>query len=178
MFIDAPSIVIIGRPSASLAEKITKEHKELLEATKAHLGAEGLAAKEAELEKAQKENDREIPESMITGFPISDAGKIDWIPVESGVNAIDGTPTKDGKVQEYLDQVGDKLPYFVHYSHVQSNFISIRAIIDTTVLPAELMPYVIVERYGFPKLTPDPPAMSRSMKPRCLLLRYSVRTVC
>ena len=140
LFVDAPSIVIIGRPSASLAEKITKEHKALLEATKAHLGAEGLAAKEAELEKAQKENDREIPESMITGFPISDAGKIDWIPVESGINAIDGTPSKNGKVQEYLDQDGDKLPYFVHYSHVQSNFISIRAIIDTTVLPADLMP--------------------------------------
>lgn len=142
LFIDNPSIVIIGRPSASLAEKITKEHAELLEATKARLRPEGLAAKEAELDKAQKENDREIPESMITGFPISDAGKIDWIPVESGVNAIDGTTAnaKAGEVQEHLDKDGDKLPYFVHYSHVQSNFISIRAIIDTTVLPAELMP--------------------------------------
>lgn len=79
---------------------------------------------------------------MITGFPISDAGKIDWIPVESGVNVIDGTAGKAGKVQEYLDQDGEKLPYFVHYSHVQSNFITIRAIIDTTVLPSELMPYV------------------------------------
>jgi Zn-dependent M16 (insulinase) family peptidase len=104
------------------------------------LGPESLTAKEAELEKAQKENDREIPESMITGFPISDAGKIDWIPVESGVNTIDGTTPKSGEVQKHLDQDGEKLPYFVHYSHVQSNFISIRAIIDTTVLPAELMP--------------------------------------
>jgi hypothetical protein len=84
---------------------------------------------------------------MITGFPISDAGKIDWIPVESGVNAIDGTAAKAGKVQEYLDQDGGKLPYFVHYSHVQSNFITIRAIIDTTVLPSELMPYVPVESH-------------------------------
>ncbi|KAJ9111193.1 hypothetical protein QFC20_002687 [Naganishia adeliensis] len=142
LFIDSPSIVIVGQPSASLAEKITKEHAELLEATKAKLGPEGLAAKAAELEKAQKENDREIPEEMITGFPISDAAKIDWIPVESGVNAIDGTVAKAGEVQEYLDQDGDKLPFFVHYSHVQSNFITIRAIIDTTVLPSELMPYV------------------------------------
>lgn len=77
---------------------------------------------------------------MLTGFPISDAGKIDWIPVESGFNAIDGAIAKTGKVQEHLDRDGDKLPYFVHYSHVESNFISIRTIIDTTVLPAELMP--------------------------------------
>jgi Zn-dependent M16 (insulinase) family peptidase len=140
MFMDSRSIVIIGRPSASLAEKISKGHAELLEATKARFGPEGLAAKEAELEKARKENDREIPESIFTGFPISDAGKIDWIPVESGVNTIDETTDKTGEVQKQLDQDGDKLPYFVHYSHVQSNFVSIRAMIDTTALPAELMP--------------------------------------
>jgi Zn-dependent M16 (insulinase) family peptidase len=140
LFVDNPSIVIIGRPSASLADKVTKQHAELLEATKTRLGPEGLAAKEVELEKAQKENDREIPESMITGFPISDAGKIDWIPVESGVNTIDGTTPKSGEVQKHLDQDGEKLLYFVHYSHVQSNFITIRAIIDISGLPAELMP--------------------------------------
>ncbi|KAJ9110677.1 hypothetical protein QFC19_001506 [Naganishia cerealis] len=142
LFVDNPSIVIIGKPSAALAEKITKEQADLLEATKARLGPQGLEAKAAELAQAQQENDREIPEKMITDFPISDAGKIDWIPVESGVNTVDAQATKSGKVQTYLDQDGDKLPYFVHYSHVQSNFINIRAIIDTTKLSAELMPYV------------------------------------
>ncbi|KAJ9101136.1 hypothetical protein QFC21_003354 [Naganishia friedmannii] len=142
LLVDNPSIVVIGKPSAALADKITKEQADLLEATKARLGPEGLETKAAELALAQKENDREIPDRMITEFPISDAAKIDWIPVESGVNAVDGHATKLGKVQAHLDQDGDKLPYFVHYSHVQSNFINIRAIIDTTKLSPELMPYV------------------------------------
>lgn len=140
MLVNNPSIVVIGKPSAALADKITKEQADLLEATKARLGPEGLEAKAVELAQAQKENDREIPEKMITDFPISDAAKIDWIPVESGVNTVDGSATKSGKVQAHLDQDGDKLPYFVHYSHVQSNFINIRAIIDTTKLSPDLMP--------------------------------------
>ncbi len=48
------------------------EDKARVQARKAELGEEGLSKKAKELEKAQEENDRPIPDNMITDFPISD----------------------------------------------------------------------------------------------------------
>lgn len=70
--VDEPSITVIGKPSAALAEKLAKEAKEHLAATKEKLGEAGLKKKGEELDEAQKENDRPIPDEMITDFPISD----------------------------------------------------------------------------------------------------------
>lgn len=70
--VNEPSITVIGRPSAALAEKIARQTKEHLAQTKEKLGEAGLKKKAEELEVAQKDNDRPIPAEMITDFPISD----------------------------------------------------------------------------------------------------------
>jgi Zn-dependent M16 (insulinase) family peptidase len=51
------------------------EDKARVERRKAELGEEGLAKKAKELEEAQEENDRPIPDNMITDFPISDVSR-------------------------------------------------------------------------------------------------------
>lgn len=139
--IENPSVVVVGKPSAVLAEKIADENKERLQKRKADLGEEGLKAKAEIMEKAQAENSTPIPEKMITEFPMFDASTIDWIPVESAVNSVDAKASSKA-VQKHIDADGEKLPYFIHFSHVHSNFVTIRAVFDTTKLPSELLPYV------------------------------------
>jgi Zn-dependent M16 (insulinase) family peptidase len=72
-FVDQPCVSIVGKPSAAMVEKISRQAKERLETTKSGLGEAGLKKKAEELKAAQTENDRPIPSDMITNFPISDA---------------------------------------------------------------------------------------------------------
>jgi len=55
-----------------MVDKISRQAKERLESTKSALGEAGLKQKAEELQSAQTENDRPIPNNMITDFPISD----------------------------------------------------------------------------------------------------------
>jgi Zn-dependent M16 (insulinase) family peptidase len=74
-FVDQPCISIVGKPSAAMVEKISQQAKERLASTKTALGEAGLKRKGDELAAAQKENDRPIPDNMITDFPISDVSQ-------------------------------------------------------------------------------------------------------
>lgn len=58
-----------------MVEKISQQAKERLASTKTALGEAGLKRKADELAAAQKENDRPIPDNMITDFPISDVSQ-------------------------------------------------------------------------------------------------------
>lgn len=89
--VDEPSITVIGKPSAALAEKLAQESKERLAGTKEKLGEAGLKKKGEELDVAQEENDRPIPAEMITDFPISDVSHIghceDYEPADIGMQS-------------------------------------------------------------------------------------------
>lgn len=130
--IENPAVVVVGKPSAALAERIQEENKERLEKRKNELGPEGLEARAEAVAKAQEENAKPIPEKMITDFPMFDASTIDWIPVEG---------QKSTAVQDHINGDGE-LPYFVHFAHVASNFVTVRATLDTTKLPSDLLPFV------------------------------------
>ena len=71
-FVSAPSLTVIGKPSAALADRIEKEEKARLEAQRKELGEEGLKKNEKVLEDAMKESNEPIPAEMLTGFPIPD----------------------------------------------------------------------------------------------------------
>ena len=75
-FVDQPCVSIVGKPSAAMVDKISEQAKERLASTKASLGETGLQRKADELAAAQKENDRPIPDNMITDFPISDVSRV------------------------------------------------------------------------------------------------------
>lgn len=140
--VQQPCLTIVGKPSAPMVDQVSKASKELLENTKKSLGETGLKIKADELEAAQQENDRPIPEDMLTSFPISDASQIDWIPVESAVNPVASFGNASPRVQARIDLEGSQLPYSVHYAHVASNFVIVRATFDAAQLPADLMPYL------------------------------------
>ncbi|KAL8292284.1 hypothetical protein RQP46_001750 [Phenoliferia psychrophenolica] len=135
-YVNAHSVTIIGRPSASLADKIEKDEKDRVAETVAKLGPDGLAALAAKVDAAQKDNDRAIPPEMIKQFAVPDVTKIDWIKVESARSAgvakaglTAEASASSGAVQRHVDADGVQLPLFVQFDHIQSNFIEISIVL-------------------------------------------------
>lgn len=69
-FVSAPSITVVGKPSAALAAKIEADEKVRLEAQRVELGEEGLKKKAEELKLAQTFNEREIPKEVLESFEV------------------------------------------------------------------------------------------------------------
>ncbi|KAK4055201.1 hypothetical protein OIV83_000481 [Microbotryomycetes sp. JL201] len=128
---DAPSVTIIGQPSAALADKLEREEKARISANKVRYGEEGLAKLAKEIEDAQAENDKEIPSQVISQFKVPDVKGIQWINVESarsrGVAYEDGMPANE--VQEHVDADGVDLPLFVQFDHINSQFIEVSVVL-------------------------------------------------
>ncbi|TYJ56451.1 hypothetical protein B9479_002854 [Cryptococcus floricola] len=143
-FVSAPSVTIVGKPSAALSAKIEKDEKERVDKRKAELGEEKLKELEKKLEEAKKASDVPPPSEMIKDFPITDPNGLTWIPVETALNTAVGDNAKSdqGKVQKIIDQDGEKLPYQAHFSSVESNFVTVMALFDTINLPIHLKPYL------------------------------------
>ncbi|KDN42524.1 hypothetical protein K437DRAFT_269392 [Tilletiaria anomala UBC 951] len=150
-FVDGARLVVIGRPSALLADKLRADTKELVESRKKELGEAGLQKLEEKLELAKKENDKEFPSDMLSRFKIPGVDSIQWISVGTARNlptAKSPMPPSaniselDRKVQAHVDADGASLPFFVQFDHVTSAFLTVSLIFSTANLSAELRPHI------------------------------------
>jgi Zn-dependent M16 (insulinase) family peptidase len=144
------SITTIGKPSAKLSAEIEKTEKERVAEQKAKFGEDGLKKLAEELEAAKQESDKPIPEEMLTAFPATKPSDLTWIPVETAINKApnDAVQSDNGAVQAYIDADGTPLPYQTHFAQVASNFVLVNAVLDTTKIAKELLPYVAVFRWA------------------------------
>ncbi len=152
-FRDSSRLVVIGRPSASLADKLRADTEKLVESRRKEMGDEGLKKLEGKLEEAKKENDKDIPQDMLSKFRIPGVESIQWIAVGTGRNiptpnsasvatSIDAPSELDRQVQAHIDADGEALPFFIQYDHVSSAFLNVSLIFSTANLDAELRPYL------------------------------------
>lgn len=122
-FIDAASIVVCGKPSASLAKKLEKDEKARLATQIKRLGPKGLEEAEKELEAAKAEHDVPIPTEILKSFPVPDVKSIVWIPVQSvqevGTGRKAGRAPSSTELSKHIESDGSPLPFFVQYDHVQ-----------------------------------------------------------
>lgn len=156
-FVDNPRLVVVGRPSSALSDKLKADTKALEEERRQKLGESGLKKLEEQLEEAKKQNDRPIPDEMLKQFKIPDTESIKWIPVGTAQVLPTSTPQSakgetsaygmqvhntvddlDRKIQAHVDADPARLPYFVQFDHVSSAFVSISLVFSTTDLPKEL----------------------------------------
>ncbi|SPO29441.1 related to metalloprotease 1 [Ustilago trichophora] len=155
-FIDNPRLVVVGRPSSALSDKLKADTKALEEKRRKELGADGLKKLEEQLEAAKKENDRPIPDEMLKQFKIPSTDSIKWIPVGTaqvlptaehvkkgevtayGMKVQNTADDLDKQIQAHVDADQAALPYFVQFDHVSSAFVSISLVFATTDLPKEL----------------------------------------
>lgn len=120
-YVDPPSIVVCGQPSAAMAEKLEKDEKARIAAQVKKLGPEGLEAAAKLLEKAKAQHDKPIPDDIIKAFPVPDVKSISWIPVQSAHEKGKGKANfaKDSKLRKHIEGDGDPLPFFIGFDHVQ-----------------------------------------------------------
>lgn len=127
-FVHPKRIVVRGKPSAAVAERIEKEEKARIAKQKKALGPEGLAKKAKELEEAKAEHDKPIPPEILKSFPVPDVKTISWIPVHSVQQAGTGRRSRAGvenDVSRHVNDDGTSLPFFVQYDHVKVRVSSI-----------------------------------------------------
>ncbi|KAG5654101.1 hypothetical protein H0H81_007515 [Sphagnurus paluster] len=145
-YIKPPSVVILGKPSASLADKLEKDEKARIAQQVKDLGPEGLKKAEAELEAAKAEHDQPIPTEILTSFPLPDVKSISWISVQSvqeiGTGRIPSQLISSPELAKHISNDGSPLPFFVQYDHVESDFVSVHAVISLEKLPNHLRPLI------------------------------------
>jgi Zn-dependent M16 (insulinase) family peptidase len=146
-FVEPASIVIVGKPSANLAEQLETTEKARVATQVKALGPEGLKKAEIELEAAKAEHDRPIPTEVLTSFPVPDVKSISWIPVESVQEPGKGRqvpypPSSSSSLLKHVAADGEQLPFFIQYDHVESDFVSLHAILSLSSLPDRLRPYM------------------------------------
>jgi hypothetical protein len=128
-FVTPGRVIVRGKPSAVVAERIEKEEKARIEKQKADLGVEGLAKKAKELEEAKAEHEKPIPAEVLKSFPVPDVKSISWIPVQSVQQAGTGrqtrTPTMADDVSRYVNADGPTPAFFIQYDHVKVRSITI-----------------------------------------------------
>lgn len=146
---EAHHAIVIGRPSADQSEKIEIEEQARIAARKQQLGTEGLQELEAKLAAAQTLNNKEIPKEVIGDFRVPDTASINFIKTAT---ARSGSAREMGPLQNPAQIVIDKdkdLPLFVHFEHVQSNFVQIIMVLGTEVIPIPLRPLLAIYMDNF-----------------------------
>lgn len=142
---DAHHVTILGKPSAMLSKKLKSEEKTRVEEQKKRFGPEGLKALEKKLADAKAENDREIPKGVLEQFPVPSTTSIHFI---GTTTARSGAAKKLGrlenKMQQLIDKDDSRLPLFIHFEHVQSNFAHVSLIISTESVPIPLRPLLSI----------------------------------
>ncbi|KAJ7597129.1 Metalloenzyme, LuxS/M16 peptidase-like protein [Mycena floridula] len=145
-YISPQSAVIIGKPSARLAEKLEADEKARIAAQVKELGPQGLAQAAKDLEAAKAEHDKLIPTEVLTQFPIPSVESISWIPVDSAQEPGNGRssngPQKDSALWKHIRQDGPDVPFFVQYDHVSSDFVTVHALFSLANVPDRLRPHV------------------------------------
>ncbi|KAI0756614.1 Metalloenzyme, LuxS/M16 peptidase-like protein [Daedaleopsis nitida] len=147
-YVDPPCVVIRGKPSGDMADRLDREEKARIATQKERLGSAGLEECERVLEDAKKEHEQEIPTDILTSFPVPDVKSIAWIPVQS----FQETHGKKGRapmaqpnnaeLAKHIEHDGAPLPFFVQYDHVKSDFVTVHACFSLAKLPARLRPHL------------------------------------
>ncbi|KAF9015263.1 Metalloenzyme, LuxS/M16 peptidase-like protein [Cyathus striatus] len=147
-YIKPPSVVICGKPSAALAQKLETDEKTRISHQIEKLGPDGLRQAEIELQAAKEEHGKPIPSHILTSFPVPDVKSISWIRVQSlqepGRGKPPLTPALSGNhyLKRHINSDGSPLSFFVEYDHVESDFVSIHAFFSLAKLPNHLRPHV------------------------------------
>lgn len=151
-------VAVSGKPSAKMADRLKEETKALVEKRKKEFGEEGLKKLDEIVKDAQQINDREIPKDMLSQFEIPDVNSINFIAVgtaaEGAVTSVHQASKREGvatvdeadkKVQAHIGvDANPALPFYVHWSDVRSNFVTLTMMFDTSSLASHLRPLISI----------------------------------
>lgn len=122
-----------GIPSISEQTEMREQEKNRYEECIKKLGPEGLKKKEEELAAAMAINEIPPPEGMLRSVPISSIDSIQFHTISS--------TTSESKVQDPRFNLAD-VPMFMQLDHLQTNFVYIIALLDSSSVDDNLRPYL------------------------------------
>ncbi|KAF2749468.1 zinc metalloprotease-like protein [Sporormia fimetaria CBS 119925] len=134
-------VSILGKPSKALAEKIKSDEAARIKAQQEKLGEDGLKKLAQKLEDAKAQNDKPIPEGMISDLKVPGAESIHLfktVTARSGLAKSLGVTPSD--VQNIVDKDENGFPLFIHYEHFSSSFVHFGIALGTAGIPTELKP--------------------------------------
>ncbi|KAJ7619113.1 Metalloenzyme, LuxS/M16 peptidase-like protein [Mycena polygramma] len=137
-YIDSHSVVVRGKPSASLAKKLESDEKARTAAQVERLGPEGLKKAAQELEEAKAEHDKPIPTEILLDFAVPSVKSISFIPCRAATAKV----AKSEALAKHIQADGSALPFFVQYDHVESDFVTVQAFFSLAKLPHKLRPLI------------------------------------
>lgn len=126
--IEAPIVVIKGISSIEKQRELMEEEKARVAKQIETLGEEGLQQKEKELQEAVIQNEKPIPDELLTSIKIPSTDSIKYHQIKSYT-------TETREQHAYFDVT--KLPLFTYLDHVNTNFIHMFIIMDTSSIARE-----------------------------------------
>ncbi|KAI1446983.1 Metalloenzyme, LuxS/M16 peptidase-like protein [Annulohypoxylon stygium] len=142
---DAHHVSILGKPSLKLATKLKEDEVARIEKRKQELGAAGLEKLAKKLEDAKKQNEVEIPASLLEKWQVPPVESIHFIESHT---ARSGLARKLGvhqnPAQKVIDKTSSASPIFMQFEDVRTNFVHIAAHVGTSKLPVELKPLLSI----------------------------------
>ncbi|KAI0471772.1 Metalloenzyme, LuxS/M16 peptidase-like protein [Xylariaceae sp. FL0804] len=138
---DAHHVSILGKPSLALANKLKQDELSRVEKRKEELGSEGLENLKQKVEDAKKQNEVEIPASLLEKWQVPSTESIHFIESQtarSGLARKLGTP--GNSAQQAIDQASPGAPLFVQFEDVPTNFVHLAVHVGTSKVPVKYKP--------------------------------------
>ncbi|KAI0157608.1 Metalloenzyme, LuxS/M16 peptidase-like protein [Xylariaceae sp. FL1272] len=138
---DAHHVSILGKPSLDLANKQKADEVARVEKRRQELGPEGLEKLKQKLDDAKKQNDIEIPASLLEKWQVPATDSIHFIKSQTARSGLARKlGTHDNSAQEHIDHASPGSPLFVQFEDVPTNFVHITVHIGTSNVPVKHKP--------------------------------------
>ncbi|KAI1376635.1 Metalloenzyme, LuxS/M16 peptidase-like protein [Hypoxylon crocopeplum] len=142
---DAHHISILGKPSLQLATKLKEDEVARIEKRKQELGAEGLQDLAQKLDDAKKQNDVEIPASLLEKWQVPPVESIHFIKSQTARSGMArNLGVHDNSAQKAIDKASPGPPLFVQFEDVTTNFVHIAVHIGTSKIPVAYKPLLSI----------------------------------
>ncbi|KAI5865602.1 Metalloenzyme, LuxS/M16 peptidase-like protein [Durotheca rogersii] len=138
---DAHHVSILGNPSLQLAEKLKRDEEERIRKRKQELGTEGLNKLAQELEDAKRQNEVEIPASLLEKWQVPPVESIHFINAQTARSGkARSLGVQENPAQKVIDEASPGIPLFVQFEDVKTNFVHITVHVGTSKVPTAYKP--------------------------------------
>ncbi|KAF2222164.1 putative zinc metalloprotease [Elsinoe ampelina] len=149
-FSDAYHVSILGVPSKKLSDKLKAEEQARVKAQQEKFGEEGSKRLTEKLEQAKAENDKPIPDSILSSFEVPDTSSIHFIRTTTARAGLAKNMGRlDNDIQRHIDADDHDLPLFLHFEHIPSKFVRMKLVMSTGPVPTHLKPLISLYIYNF-----------------------------
>ncbi|XP_076165963.1 uncharacterized protein C05D11.1 isoform X2 [Ptiloglossa arizonensis] len=131
-FLDSPLVIVKGTPSLQKRYELTEKELKRVVKQIEDLGEEGLQQKEKELEEAITKNNIPVPDKVLSSVPIPSTDLISFHHIKNYTT----------ETEQHFGFDLQKLPFYTYLDHVNTNFVYMFVIMNTSSIEREHRSYI------------------------------------